>query len=92
MERKKLNSTSLRAAAYDATAKRLELEFANGTVKIFKAVPNEVFRRLLAAPNPAAYYEDRIAEEYAYESGGTAAGGDAKSRLDSLFGPPKSES
>ena len=27
-------------------------------------VPQEVFRRLCSAPNPATYWEDRIAEEY----------------------------
>ncbi len=88
MEQKRLNSTLLKSAAYDGAQQRLELEYASGERRVFKAVPAEVYRRLIAAPNPAAYYEDRIAEEYAWEK---AAGGEnaaARSKLDSLFGSP----
>lgn len=86
MEFKRLNSTTLKSAGFDAAAQRLELEFASGERRVFKAVPAEVFRRLVAAPNPAAYYEDRIAEEYAWERASGGASTDARSRLDALFG------
>jgi KTSC domain len=92
MERKMLNSTNLKAAGFDPLAKLLEIEFSDGSVRLFKGVPNEVYRRLMAAPNPAAYYEDRIAEEYAFEAARTPGTSDAREKFDSLFGPPKSGS
>lgn len=54
----------IREADYDPATQQLDLRFDNGTVHAYKHVPGEVFRRLCAAPNPAAYWEDRIAEEY----------------------------
>ena len=46
------------------TADQLDLRWDNGTVTAYKQVPQEVYRRLCSAPNPATYWEDRIAEEY----------------------------
>ncbi len=87
MEHKRLNSTLLKSAGYDSSGQTLELAFASGERRVFKLVPAEVYRRLLAAPNPAAYYEDRIAEEYAWEKAASKPGSSAQSKLDSLFGP-----
>lgn len=90
MEQRRLNSSLLKSASYDGSQQRLELEYASGERRVFKAVPAEVYRRLIAAPNPAAYYEDRIAEEYAWEKTTGAGPANARSKLDSLFGaPPK---
>ena len=47
-----------------AAARQLDLHWDNQTVLAYKHVPDEVFRRLCSAPNPATYWEDRIAEEY----------------------------
>ncbi|MFP5462957.1 MAG: KTSC domain-containing protein [Gammaproteobacteria bacterium] len=88
IERRALKGGRLKAGAYDEGAQRLELEFADGSVLVYKSVPAEVWRRLLAAPNPASYHEDRIAEEYPVERGSAAAEPDAKARLDALFGSP----
>lgn len=54
----------IRKATYDPASQQLELHFDNRTVLAYKHVPQEVFRRLCSAPNPATYWEDRIAEEY----------------------------
>ena len=40
------------------------LHWDNKTVMAYKHVPQEVYRRFCSAPNPATYWEDRIAEEY----------------------------
>ncbi len=88
MERKALNGGRLRAGAYDAASQRLELEFTDRSVRIFKGVPQEVWRRLVSAPNPATFYEDRIAEEYVTERGRATGDDDARRQLDDLFGPP----
>jgi hypothetical protein len=54
----------IRKAEYDASTRQLDLHWDNGSVLAYKHVPDEVFRRLCSAPNPATYWEDRIAEEY----------------------------
>ena len=91
MERRTLRGGKLKAAAYDEREKRLEIEFTDGSARAFKNVPAEVWRRLLAAPNPGSYFEDRIVEEYPSEQGSSASDAQARSRLDGLFGPPAKE-
>jgi len=86
MQRRPLHTDRLKSAGYDAGAARLEIEFTSGEVRIYKAVPDEVSRRFFASPNPAAFWEDRIAEEYPYERAGGAPDADARAKLDALFG------
>ena len=87
MERHRLSGGRLKSAGYDAHTQRLEIEFVDSPSKTFKGVPREVWRRLLAAPNPASFYADRIEEEYAFEVGAAApASSETRARLDSLFG------
>lgn len=67
----------IRRADYDPASQQLDLTWDDNSVKAYKHVPQEVFRRLCAAPNPATYWEDRIAEEYPKgepRSGGAGAG------------------
>ena len=76
----------IRKADYDASSRQLELHWENGSVLAYRHVPEEVFRRLCSAPNPATYWEDRIAEEYPKgtpRSAGRPAGGKT---LEDLFG------
>jgi hypothetical protein len=77
----------IRKADYDAASQQLDLHWDNGSVTAYKHVPAEVFRRLCSAPNPATYWEDRIAEEYPKgtpRSTGAPAGGGKTLR--DLFG------
>jgi len=64
MQSKTFTSGRIRRADYDESSRRLELHWDDKTVRAYAQVPAEVFRRLCAAPNPATYWEDRIAEEY----------------------------
>ena len=64
MQRKTFTSGRIRHADYDATNQQLDLHWDDKTVRAYKHVPQEVFRRLCSAPNPTTYWEDRIAEEY----------------------------
>ena len=64
MERKRVNSSKLRAVGYDEKSMILEIEFANGQVYQYPRVYPEVYRRFMAAPNPTSFFEDRIEEEY----------------------------
>ncbi|HLT25915.1 MAG TPA: KTSC domain-containing protein [Zeimonas sp.] len=86
LERRTLRGGRLKAAGYDAREQRLEIDFADGERRVFKAVPPEVWRRLVAAPNPAVFYADRIEEEYAFERGRAGPSSDARTKLDRLFG------
>lgn len=87
MERKRITGGRLRSAHYDERAGVLEIEFLDYSVKRFQSVQVEVWRRLLAAPNPATFYEDRIEEEYPVEVASHRTDETARSQLDSLFGP-----
>ena len=65
MPTREFTTSRLRKAVYDPATRQLDLHWQGGSVTAYKPVPEEVFRRLCAAPNPATYWEDRIAEEYA---------------------------
>lgn len=64
MSSKTFTSGRIRKAEYDSTSRQLDLHWDKGTVTAYKQVPQEVYLRLCSAPNPATYWEDRIAEEY----------------------------
>ena len=87
-EHRMLHTAQLKSAAYDEQEKVLEIAFHNGQLKSYRGVPHEVARRLFAAPNPASFWEDRIAEEYPVDVGRSASGQDAAGRLNDLFGKP----
>ena len=64
MERKRVNSSKVRAVGYDEKLSLLEVELANGQVWQYTKVSPEIHRRFMAAPNPGVFFEDRIAEDY----------------------------
>jgi len=87
MPTKTFTSGRIRRAEYDTTSQQLDLHWDNKTVLTYKQVPEEVYRRLCAAPNPAAYWEDRIAEEYPKGTAKTPGGGTGPAQaFDDLFG------
>jgi hypothetical protein len=88
MQRRPLHTDRLKSAGYDARASLLEIEFSGGEVRAYRGVPDEVARRFFASPNPAAFWEDRIEQEYPAERAAGAADTDARTRLDALFGAP----
>jgi hypothetical protein len=88
MQTKSFTSGRIRAAHFYPTSGQLDLHWDNKSVLAYKQVPQEVFRRLCNAPNPAAYWEDRIAEEYPKGTPMTvAAPSDAVKKFGDLFGP-----
>ena len=64
MDRKRVNSSKLRSVGYDEKSRTLEIEMSNGQVFQYVGVYPEVHRRLMAAPNPTSFFDDKIAEEY----------------------------
>lgn len=77
----------IKQADYDPASQQLDLHWDNQTVLPYKQVPQEVYRRLCSAPTPAAYWEDRIAEEYPKGNPMTShADPDGAKKLGDLFG------
>jgi hypothetical protein len=64
VDRKRVNSSKLRSVGYDEKSRTLEIEMSNGQVYQYVGVYPEVHRRLMAAPNPTSFFDDKIAEEY----------------------------
>lgn len=64
MQRKRVNSSKLRSVGYDEKTRTLEVEMSNGEVFQYGGVYPEVYRQFMAAPNPGAFFDDKIAEEY----------------------------
>lgn len=87
MPTKTFTSGRIRKADYDLVSRQLDLHWDNKTVLAYKQVPEEVYRKLCSAPNPATYWEDRIADEYPKGRGkGAGADADAPRKFDDLFG------
>lgn len=64
MERKRINTSRIRSVGYDTKTETLEIEFNDGRITAYRGVSSEVHRRLMAAPSPVAFFDDRIAEDY----------------------------
>lgn len=87
MTSKTFTSGRIRRADYDSATQQLALHWEDRRLLVYLHVPAEVYRRLCAAPNPAAYWEDRIADEYPHgtaRKAGTGPG--AAQAFDDLFG------
>jgi len=87
MSSKSFTNGRIRRADYDSTSHQLDLHWEDKRVLVYKQVPQEVYRRLCAAPNPAAYWEDRIADEYPKGTATKPGGGSGVAQaFDELFG------
>lgn len=90
MPSRNFTSGRIRRADYDPASRQLDLHWDNKAVTAYRQVPEEVFRRLCSAPNPATYWEDRIAEEYPKGTPmKSAPPSSAGKSLDDLFGDPE---
>lgn len=87
MPTKTFTGGRIRKADYDPASQQLDLHFENKSILAYKHVPQEVYRRLCNAPNPATYWEDRIAEEYPKGTPMTSnADAPGTKKLSDLFG------
>ena len=64
MERKRVNSSKIRAVGYDRKSQVLEVEFNDGKLLAYRGVSPEVHRQFMAAPSPTSFFEDRIDESF----------------------------
>ncbi len=64
MDRKRFNSSQIRSVGYDESSQTLEIEFPSGSIVQYSRVSPEVHRRLMAAPSPGSFFQDRIEDEF----------------------------
>jgi hypothetical protein len=64
MKRQPLRSSVLRSAGYDSATAMLELEFASGDIYRYFAVPPSMFKALIDAESPGAYFNTHISDKY----------------------------
>jgi len=64
MERKRVNSSKIRAVGYDPKSQVLEMEFSDGKLIQYRGVSPEIHRQLMVAPSPTSFFEDKIDENY----------------------------
>jgi hypothetical protein len=64
MERKRVNSSRIRAVGYDPKSQTLEVEFSDGRLLQYRGVSSEVHRQFMAAPSPTSFFEDKIDESF----------------------------
>ena len=64
MDRKRINSGTIRSAGYDARNRVLEIEFSNGGITQYSGVSEEVYRRLMNSPSAGSYFQDNIEENF----------------------------
>jgi hypothetical protein len=64
MDRKKVNSSSIRSVGYDERNRMLEVEFNDGRIVQYSGVSAELHRRLMSAPSMVSYFRDNIEESY----------------------------
>jgi len=64
MERKRVNSSKIRAVGYDPKSQTLEVEFSDGRLLAYSGVSPEVHRQFMAAPSATSFFEAKIDENY----------------------------
>lgn len=66
MERTAVTSSSVASAGYSAEESTLEIEYRNGSVYQYFAVPRSVFESLLGAESKGTFVTRRIRGHYPY--------------------------
>ena len=64
MDRKKVNSGSIRSIGFDERNRTLEIEFSDGRVVQYAGVSAETHRRLISAPSIVSYFRDNVEESF----------------------------
>jgi hypothetical protein len=64
VERKRINSSKIRAVGYDPKSQALEVEFSDGRLVLYSGVSQEVHRQFMAAPSATSFFEDKIDENF----------------------------
>ncbi|HYH11471.1 MAG TPA: KTSC domain-containing protein [Thermomicrobiales bacterium] len=66
MNRQPVESSTLHSVGYDPVESILELEFHDGRLYQYSAVPEEIYRELMAADSKGRYFLTYIQDQYPY--------------------------
>jgi hypothetical protein len=66
MKRKRLDSSSIKSAAYNPVSQLLEIEFVHGGIYQYKGVPAEVSELFFEAESHGQFYVHNIRNAYDY--------------------------
>ena len=66
MKRMLVNSSSLASVAYDDDLSMLEVQYRNGGLYQYFAVPHQIFDELLAAPSKGAFVNEHIKPRFPF--------------------------
>ncbi len=66
MDRQRVTSSNIFAVGYDASDGTLEVEFHDGSIYQYSAVPSSVYRGLLDATSKGSYFHAHIRTTYPY--------------------------
>ena len=64
MQRKSVNSSTIRSVGYEPSSQNLEIEFTSGSIYQYSRVSPEIHRKLMAAPTIGSYFKNNIEEEF----------------------------
>ncbi len=64
MERKSVNSGTIRSVGYEPGSQTLEIEFTSGSIYQYSRVSPEIHRKLMAAPTIGSFFKNNIEEEF----------------------------
>ena len=64
MQRKNVNSGTIRSVGYDIREQVLEIEFTSGSIYQYSRVSPEIHRKLIAAPTIGSFFKNNIEEEF----------------------------
>jgi hypothetical protein len=67
IKRQPVESSVLASAGYDAKARTMEIEFHSGAIYRYLEVPEEIFRRLLAAESKGQFFGAAIRNKFRSE-------------------------
>ena len=67
MEMIPVSSSNIQSVGYDSTTETLRVEFLNGSIYEYKAVPQAVHDELINAPSCGSYFNRNIRNNYAHE-------------------------
>jgi hypothetical protein len=66
MRRDPVTSSTLRSIGYDADTAIMEVEFANGGIYRFFAIPSSLHRRLLSAESKGTFFHLNIRDRFPF--------------------------
>jgi len=88
MDMTPINSGRLRAIGYDARARLLRVQLADGSTLEYSGVGDEAWRRLSTSAAAWSYYRDNIEEEFTARRVSDSAAAPKKNPLDDLWNKP----